>query len=96
MSQLAQQHGAINLSQGFPDFDCPKELTELVSYYLRKGFNQYAPMAGVLKLREQISSKTGQMYAVAPNPETEITITSGATEALYAALAAILRPDDEV
>ncbi|QMU30593.1 methionine aminotransferase [Adhaeribacter radiodurans] len=96
MSQLAQQYGAINLSQGFPDFNCPPELTELVSDYLRQGFNQYAPMAGVLKLREQISSKTEKLYGFAPDPDTEITITSGATEALYAALAAILRPGDEV
>ncbi|PSR55805.1 aminotransferase [Adhaeribacter arboris] len=96
MSQLAQQHGAINLSQGFPDFNCPPELTDLVSYYLKQGYNQYAPMAGVLKLREQISSKTEKMYGFSPNPDTEITITSGATEALYAALAAILRSGDEV
>ncbi|WP_115375637.1 methionine aminotransferase [Adhaeribacter pallidiroseus] len=96
MSQLAQQHGAINLSQGFPDFNSPTELLDLVSYYLHQGFNQYAPMAGVVKLREQLSLKTQLLYGITPNPETEITITSGATEALYAALAAILHPHDEV
>ncbi|WP_317175613.1 methionine aminotransferase [Adhaeribacter swui] len=96
MSQLAQQHGAINLSQGFPDFNCPPELIDRVSYYLQQGYNQYAPMAGVLPLREQISLKTELLYGSKPDPETEITITSGATEALYAALAAILHPHDEV
>ena len=96
MSQLAQQHGAINLSQGFSDFNSPPELLDRVSYYLHQGFNQYAPMAGVLKLREQISLKTQLLYGRTPDPETEITITSGATEALYAALAAILHPNDEV
>lgn len=96
MSQLAQQHGAINLSQGFPDFSCPSALAELVGEYTRQGFNQYAPMAGVVKLREQISVKTQLLYHCSPNPETEITITSGATEALFAALAATVQPGDEV
>lgn len=96
MSQLAQQHGAINLSQGFPDFSSPPELLELVCHYLQQGYNQYAPMAGVQKLREQISSKTHLLYGFTPDPDTEVTITSGATEALYVALAAILHPGDEV
>ena len=96
MTQLAQQHGAINLSQGFPDFSCPPALAELVCYYTQNGYNQYAPMAGLLALREKISFKTQLLYGIAPNPETEITVTSGATEALFAAIAAVVRPGDEV
>jgi methionine transaminase len=96
MSQLAQQHQALNLSQGFPEFDCPPELAELVASYTRRGFNQYAPMAGVPALREKISRKTQLLYGLAPDPETEITVTSGATEALFAAIAAVVRPGDEV
>ena len=96
MTQLAQQHGAINLSQGFPDFSCPPALAELVSYYTQNGYNQYAPMAGLLALRKKISHKTQLLYGIAPNPETEITVTSGATEALFAAIAAVVRPGDEV
>lgn len=96
MSQLAQQHGAINLAQGFPDYSCPPALAELVGAYVRAGYNQYAPTAGVLTLREQISRKTHLLYGYRPDPETEITITSGATEALYAALAATVQPGDEV
>jgi methionine transaminase len=96
MSQLAQEHQALNLSQGFPEFDCPPELAELVACYTRRGFNQYAPMAGVLALREKISRKTQLLYGLAPNPETEITVTSGATEALFAAIAAVVGPGDEV
>src|SRR5687768_14634516 len=96
MSQLARQHQALNLSQGFPEFDCPAGLAELVGCYTRRGFNQYAPMAGLPALREKISHKTQLLYGRAPNPETEITVTSGATEALFAAIAAVVRPGDEV
>jgi methionine aminotransferase len=96
MSQLARQHQALNLSQGFPEFDCPAGLAELVGCYTRRGYNQYAPMAGVPALREKISHKTQLLYGLAPNPETEITVTSGATEALFAAIAAVVRPGDEV
>jgi methionine transaminase len=96
MSQLAQQHQALNLSQGFPEFDCPPALAELVGSYTRRGFNQYAPMAGVGALREKISAKTRLLYGLAPDPDTEITVTSGATEALFAAIAAVVRPGDEV
>jgi methionine aminotransferase len=96
MSQLAQQHQALNLSQGFPEFDCPPALAELVGSYTRRGFNQYAPMAGVPVLREKISRKTQSLYGWAPDPETEITVTSGATEALFAAITAVVRPGDEV
>ncbi|MCU0448313.1 MAG: methionine aminotransferase [Bernardetiaceae bacterium] len=96
MSGLAAQVGAINLSQGFPDFDCAPELTELVAKYLRQGFNQYAPMPGLLALRERIAEKTERLYGRVFSPDTEITVTSGATEALYAAVAALVRPGDEV
>lgn len=96
MSQLAQEHGAINLSQGFPDFACDLTLLDLVSEALRQGFNQYAPSPGLPLLRERISQKTALLYSHQPNPATEITVTSGATEALFAAIAAVVRPGDEV
>ncbi|QNE40865.1 aminotransferase class I/II-fold pyridoxal phosphate-dependent enzyme [Hymenobacter sp. NBH84] len=98
MTQLAQEHGAINLAQGFPDFDPPANLTEaLVRHAAATGQQQYAPMPGLLRLRELISQKTAALYHVpAPNPATDITITSGATEGLYAVLAATVRPGDEV
>lgn len=96
MSQLAQEHQAINLSQGFPDFDCPPELISLVNSYMKKGFNQYAPMPGVMALREAIAAKIERLYQVHYHPETEITVTSGATQALYTALAAFIHPGDEV
>lgn len=96
MSRLAAEVGALNLSQGFPSFDCSPELTALVSEYMRKGFNQYAPMAGVQPLREALAEKTSNLYGVAYHPEQEVTITSGATEALFAAIAAVVRPGDEV
>ena len=96
MSKLATETGAINLSQGFPGFDCSPELVELVEHYMRKGFNQYAPMIGVPALREALAQKTFEQYGVAYDPETEVTITSGATEAIFAAVAAVVRPGDEV
>lgn len=96
MSGLANEHKAINLSQGFPDFNCPEPLMNLVTQYMQEGFNQYAPMPGVLKLREKISVKTEKMYGYLPDPETEITVTSGATEALFAAITAVVKPGDEV
>ncbi|MBC3542079.1 pyridoxal phosphate-dependent aminotransferase [Rufibacter sediminis] len=96
MSQLAQQYGAINLSQGFPDFDCPPELMDLVSEAMRAGFNQYAPSPGLPLLRQKISQKTQQLYGHSANPDTEITVTSGATEALFSAIAAVVQPGDEV
>lgn len=96
MSALATEKGAINLSQGFPDFNCPEPLIELVAKYMHAGFNQYAPMPGVLKLREKISIKTEKMYGYRPNPDTEVTVTSGATEALFAAITAVVKPGDEV
>ncbi|GAB4027541.1 methionine aminotransferase [Spirosoma koreense] len=96
MSKLATETGALNLSQGFPGFDCAPELTERVTYYLRNGFNQYAPMAGVPALREALAQKTFEQYNIAYDPDQEITITSGATEAIFAAVTAVVRPGDEV
>lgn len=96
MSQLAQQHGAINLSQGFPDFDCAPELVDLVTDAMRQGFNQYAPSIGLPNLREQISLKTQRLYGHSTDPNSQITVTSGATEALFAAITAVVRPGDEV
>ncbi|ALD22901.1 methionine aminotransferase [Hymenobacter sp. DG25A] len=98
MSQLAAEHGAINLAQGFPDFDPPTNLTEALAHYAGlPGHQQYAPMPGLPRLRELISQKTAQIYGVTPpDPNTEITVTSGATEALYAVLAAVVHPGDEV
>lgn len=96
MSGLATAHDAINLSQGFPDFGSDEALSELVYTYMKKGMNQYAPMPGIMPLRERIAEKTETLYGYRLNPETEITVTSGATEALYAAIAAIVRQGDEV
>lgn len=96
MSKMAQDYGAINLSQGFPDFDCPKQLRELVSFYLNNQKNQYPPMTGVLELRQQIARKVDRYYGYTANPDTEITVTSGATEALFDAIQAVVHPGDEV
>jgi methionine aminotransferase len=93
MSKLATETGAINLSQGFPGFDCSPELVSLVERYLRSGFNQYAPMTGVPTLREALAHKTFAEYGVAYDPETEVTVTSGATEAIFAAITAVVRSD---
>jgi methionine aminotransferase len=96
MSKLAADHNAINLSQGFPDFSCSEEMISLVDKYMRAGHNQYAPMAGLLPLREMLAQKTEELYGAKYDPETEITITSGATQAIYTAISAIIREDDEV
>jgi len=96
MSKLAADYGAINLSQGFPDFNCSPDLIALVNGHMKKGANQYAPMAGLLRLREMISEKTKKLYGSQYDPETEITVTAGATQAIYTAIAAIIREDDEV
>ncbi len=96
MSSLAAQHRAINLSQGFPDFDASEELIGLVNDYMKKGMNQYAPMQGILPLRERLAEKTQDLYKISYNPDTEITITSGGTEAIYTAITAIIREGDEV
>jgi methionine aminotransferase len=96
MSRLALEHGAINLSQGFPDFNCAPELIDAVARYMREGYNQYAPMPGTIPLREALAMKIERLYGHRYDPVTEITVTSGATEALYAALTAFVHPGDEV
>ncbi|EJD6092626.1 pyridoxal phosphate-dependent aminotransferase [Citrobacter freundii] len=96
MSALAQQHQAINLSQGFPDFDGRLFLQERLAYHVAHGANQYAPMTGVQPLREAIADKTADLYGYKPDANSEVTITAGATEALYAAITALVRPGDEV
>jgi methionine aminotransferase len=96
MSALAQKHQAVNLSQGFPDFPIDSRLIDLVEKNMRQGFNQYAPMAGWMPLRERIAEKTALCYGYSPDPETEITLTSGATEALFDIIAATVHPGDEV
>lgn len=96
MSGLAAEHKAINLSQGFPDFNISTELIKLVNKYMRKGFNQYAPMTGIPELRKAISQKVKSIYKVNYDPLTEINITAGATQALFTAISAIIKEDDEV
>lgn len=96
MSKLATETGAINLSQGFPGFDCDPVLVSLVTRYMQQGFNQYAPMAGVLALREALAQKTEAEYGIRYDPDTEITITSGASEAIFDAITAVVRSGDEV
>ncbi|MDQ5926375.1 MAG: methionine transaminase [Pseudomonadota bacterium] len=96
MSALAQQHGAINLSQGFPDFDAPADLLALLDQHARAGHNQYAPMTGVLVLREAIAAKVSTLYGAQYDVDTEITVTAGATQAIFTAVAALVHPGDEV
>jgi methionine aminotransferase len=96
MSALAKKYHAINLSQGFPDFDCDDEIKSQVSHYMSIGKNQYAPMAGVMELREQISRKIRQLYRTRIDPVSEITITAGATQAIFSAIMALIHPGDEV
>ncbi|MBO9663042.1 pyridoxal phosphate-dependent aminotransferase [Dokdonella sp.] len=96
MSQLALEHKAVNLGQGFPDFDGPQALRDALAAAMNAGRNQYAPMTGVPALREQIARKTERLYGRKVNPDTEVTVTSGATEALFAAIAAVVRAGDEV
>ncbi len=96
MSKLAMEHNAINLSQGFPDFECPQALVTAVNTAMKEGHNQYAPMPGVMRLREMIAEKTEELYGAKYNPETEITVTAGATQAIYTAIAATIREGDEV
>jgi methionine aminotransferase len=96
MSHLAAEHGAINLSQGFPDYDCAPALVEAVASYMRQGYNQYAPMPGVPALREALAMKIERLYGRRYDPATEIAITTGATEGLFATLTALVHPGDEV
>jgi methionine aminotransferase len=96
MSKMAVDHDAINLAQGFPDYNCSDELIELVNHYQKKGDNQYAPMGGVQKLREQISKKIEKLYGRLYDVENEITITAGATQAIYTAITTVVQTGDEV
>ncbi len=96
MSALANEHKAINLSQGFPNFEMSDELISLVCHFMKKGMNQYAPMQGLMSLREAIAEKMEGIYGMKYNPETEITITSGGTQAIYTAIAAMIHEGDEV
>lgn len=96
MSQLAAKHGAVNLGQGFPDFEGPDELHAGIEKHRKLGRNQYAPMTGVAALREQIARKIADLYGRKVDSDTEVTVTSGATEALYAAIAAVVHPGEEV
>ena len=95
MSKLAADVGAINLSQGFPDFECDPALVDAVARYMRDGRNQYAPMQGVPALRQAISTKFRELYDAAYDPDSEVTVTSGGTEALFDVIAAVLHPGDE-
>jgi len=96
MSRLAKKHKAINLGQGFPNYDCDPRLKSLVSKYLEAGKNQYAPMTGVIKLRQAISTKINKLYRKNIDAETEVTITAGATQAIFTAITAFVHPGDEV
>jgi methionine transaminase len=96
MSALAQAHGAVNLGQGFPDFDCDPVLLDAVNAAMRAGLNQYPPMAGVPALREAVAAKIEALYGHSFDPATEITITAGATQAILTAVLALVHPGDEV
>ncbi len=96
MSALAAEHKAINLSQGFPDYDCSDELKEMVNQAMQQGHNQYAPMPGLMQLRTAIAAKIKGLYQQSVNPDTDITITPGGTYAIYTAIATYIHPGDEV
>jgi len=96
MSSLAAEYGAVNLGQGYPDFPPPVRLMDALTRAMREGHNQYPPMAGIVPLREAIARKTARVYGHTPQPETEITVTSGATEALFNAIHAVAGVGDEV
>lgn len=96
MSQLALEHQAVNLGQGFPDFDVPQRLVDALARAMADGKNQYAPMTGVPALREAIAEKTQACYGYRPDPDAEITVVSGASEAIFDAVQAVVRPGEEV
>ena len=96
MSALAQQHGAVNLGQGFPDFECDPALLDAVNSAMRAGHNQYPPMAGVPALREAVAAKIEALYGARYDPGSEITVTAGATQAIFTAILACVHPGDEV
>src|SRR5258706_14312133 len=96
MSKLAADVGAINLSQGFPDFDCDPALVEAVARHMREGRNQYAPMAGLPAVRQAIAAQVTKLYCVGHDPRREVTVTSGGTEVIFDAVAAVVHPGGEV
>lgn len=96
MSKLAAEHNAINLSQGFPDYPCDSKLIELVNKAMSSGYNQYAPMPGSALLKQNIADKVANIYNVNYNPDTEITVTAGGTQAIFTALTSIIIPGDEI
>lgn len=96
MSKMAQDEGAINLSQGFPGFGADPVLLDLVAHYTKSGYNQYAPMSGIPQFRQRMAEKTLMCYGVEVNPDEEVTIVSGATEAIFSAITAVVHPGDEV
>src|SRR5699024_3330387 len=96
ISKMAHQHQAINLAQGFPGFSPDPKLIELVSQAFHKNYHQYSPMPGILPLREILCAKTEELYGYNCNPKTEITITAGATQAIFTAISAFIKKDDEV
>jgi len=96
MSALAAEHGAVNLGQGFPDFHCDPALLDAVNQAMRDGRNQYPPMSGVPELRQAISAKLAALYGARYHPDTEITVTAGATQAIFTAIMAVVRAGDEV
>jgi methionine aminotransferase len=96
MSALAQQYGAVNLGQGFPDYPIDPALIDLVTAAMRAGYNQYPPMAGVLALREAIAAKAERLYGHDYDPESEVTVTAGATQAIFTSIQALAHPGDEV
>ena len=96
MSALAQEHGAVNLGQGFPDFECDPALLDAVTEAMRQGHNQYPPMTGVPVLREAVAAKIETLYGARYDPASEITITAGATQAILTAILACVHPGDEV
>ena len=96
MGNLSKKHNAINLSQGFPNFKSDQKLIDLVSKAMNSGYNQYAPMLGVLELREAIAKKFDDLYKTSYHPEKEIVVTAGATQAIFTIISAFIRPSDEV
>ena len=96
VTQRARELGAIHLAQGFPDFDSPDLLKRLLAEFTAAGHNQYAPMTGEPALRQQIALKLGRSYGRTPDPDTEITITLGATEAIFSAVSALVHPGDDL
>ena len=96
MTQLANENQAINLSQGFPDFPADDKLLQLVDHYIKKGFNQYAPMGGMLPLKEEIAKKIENAHQAIYHPDTEITVTAGGTQAIFTAIATLVKDGDEV